>query len=106
MIEILISLSILSIEHLFGSKASTFALFAACFLCKILNSKIIFKEIYSMWVIIYTIDIIIKVFYLEDFSIMILLSRFCVEFLLKIAMMLVFQNGIWLSHYVPLISEI
>lgn len=59
-----------------------------------------------MWVIIYTIDIIIKVFYLEDFSIMILLSRFCVEFLLKIAMMLVFQNGIWLSHYVPLISEI
>ena len=52
------------------------------------------------------IDIIIKVFYLEDFSIMILLSRFCVEFLLKIAMMLVFQNGIWLSHYVPLISEI
>ena len=106
MIELLISLSILSIEHLFGAKASTFALVAACVLCIILNSKIIFKEIYSMWVIIYTIDIIIKVFYLEDFSIMILLSRFCVEFLLKIAMMLVFQNGIWLSHYVPLISEI
>ena len=37
MIELLISLSILSIEHLFGSKVSTFALFAACFLCKILN---------------------------------------------------------------------
>lgn len=106
MIELLISLSVLSLEHLFGSRVSTIALFAVCLLCKVLNSKIVFKELYSMWVLIYTIDIIIKIFYVEDFSILTLLSRFCVEFLLKIAMMLLFQNGICLSHYVPLISEI
>ena len=106
MIELLISLSVLSLEHLFGSRVSTIALFAVCLLCKEKKKKIVFKELYSMWVLIYTIDIIIKIFYVEDFSILTLLSRFCVEFLLKIAMMLLFQNGICLSHYVPLISEI
>lgn len=102
MLGLLISISIIGIEYLFGSIISS-AIFVLLFIVsKISKFSVIVKEYLSMWIITQSIDIIIRILYLSDFSYLNFISKIFMEFLLKIALVIFFYNSISLFQIIEL----
>lgn len=102
MLGFLISISIIGIEYLFGSIISSTIYVLLFLVSKISKVSILIKEYLSIWIITQSVDIIIRILYLSDFSYLNFVSKIFMEFLLKIALMIFFYNSISLFQIIEL----